>query len=90
MASPKEYTYAAAGFNRFFRRSIDSQSASTLSEAASFASSSSQEINFDQVQTRGSLGDIIQVGSITIDGTNGKISVFDGSNEVVRIGELDK
>lgn len=82
-------TYAHAGFNKFFRRSIDSTQAETLSVAATQATGMSQEVNFDQSQTSGNLGSIIQVGSINIDGKNGKISVFEGANEVVRIGELD-
>lgn len=89
MARPSQYTYAAAGFNKFFRRSIDSTSAATLNDAASQASAYSSEINFDQSQTSGSLGSVVQVGNVNIDGVQGRISVFEGSDEVVRIGELD-
>ena len=39
---------------------------------------------------RCSLGDAIKVGNISIDGRNGRISVFDDAgNEVVRIGDID-
>lgn len=90
MANPNQRkTYAASGFNKFFRRSIDSIDASTLNDVASQATAYTNDINFDQSQTSGSLGSVVQVGNVNIDGVQGRISVFEGSDEVVRIGELD-
>lgn len=83
------YTYADAGFNGFLHRSIDTLPAGNLRDVALRATQMPRTINFDQQQVGGALGNVIKVGSITIDGTNGRISVYDGTNEVVRIGELD-
>lgn len=74
------YTYLDAGFNRFFSRSIASNPAnSTLLSMSN--NSSRNMLNFDQLQTGGSLGDKIQVGGITIDGTNRRI-VIKGTDNV--------
>lgn len=85
----KPYTYLTAGFNRFFSRSIGSESTSgNLLQVANMAGS--RELNFDQTPTSGNLGDIIQVGGITIDGTKRRISIFDETGvETGRIGRLD-
>lgn len=83
--------YTTAGFNSFFSRSIGSRNYDTLPGASSAATiDNSQEINYDNSPTTGSLGSKIQIGdSIVLDGNNEKISILDGTNEVVRIGELD-
>ncbi len=91
MSSP--YSYSTAGFNNFFRRSIDnySSSAANLNDTATFATKGqNQELNFDHQQTRGAMGDVLQVGKrVVIDGSNGRISVNDvNSQEVVRLGDL--
>jgi len=68
------YTYLSAGFNRFFMRSIASNPANgTLLHMSN--NSNANTLNFDQLQTGGSLGDKIQVGGITIDGTKRRISI---------------
>lgn len=83
-------TYVQAGFNGFLRRTIGSNGAMSLRQSSSdFRKVNNPAINFDESQTTGALGDTIKVGSILIDGKTGRISVFDGTNEVVRIGELD-
>lgn len=86
------YTYKEAGFNGFMRRSIGSSQASSLRQASTdFRKVNNQTINFDQQQTSGALGDVIQVGQgVKIDGggNTGRISVYDGNTEVVRIGDL--
>lgn len=86
------YTYTDSGFNSFMQRSIDSGAYFTLSQTASeFRKVNNQQINFDQQQTTGSLGDIIQVGDIDINGRDRRISIYDDgrTNEVGRIGNLD-
>lgn len=84
-------TYGNAGFNGFFSRSIASSNSNSLPQVASnYQQGNSQEINYDNSQTTGTLGSKIQIGnSIILDGNNERISIVDGSNEVVRIGELD-
>lgn len=85
-------TYTSAGFNGFFSRSIDAySSAEALPSVSSVYTQGNQtEINYDNSPTTGTLGSKVQIGnSIVLDGNNEKISIIDGSNEVVRIGELD-
>jgi hypothetical protein len=82
--------YSSAGFNAFFNRSIGANAAVSLpSMASSVNRGTSREINYDQSQTSGSLGSVIKVGTIEIDGVGSKISLYEGSDEVVRIGQLD-
>lgn len=84
----ERYTYLSAGFNRFLNRSINSTQSTTLSEITS--SSPRREINFDQMQTSGSVGDKIQAGGIIIDGRNRRIVIVDElKNEVGWIGNID-
>lgn len=82
------YTYLEAGFNRFFSRAINSNADSaTLQQVSNTAGS--RTINFDLYQASGNLGDKIQVGGITIDGTNRRIVIIDeGNNEVGWIGNI--
>lgn len=89
MPTPSNYTYAAAGFNGFLTRSLDSNvNAQTLGGGPSF--SPGPPLNFDQTQTSGSFGDVVTIGQrLRLDGTNGRISVEDSNgNEVVRLGDL--
>jgi len=93
LPSRTTYSWSSAGFNSFFRRSIDNYagSVSNLNDAATFATrNNNQELNFDSQQTRGALGDVIQIGKrVVIDGSNGRISVNDqNEQEVVRLGDL--
>lgn len=89
MANPD---YGTDGFNGFFTRSIDSFSSvdNLPGSASSYSQGNYQEVNYDDRPTTGSLGSKVQIGdSIVLDGNNQRISVLDGTNEVVRIGELD-
>lgn len=87
MAKPAAYSYSDAGFNGFFRRTIDSNPTRTTLGSNG---PPSKALNFDDLQTSGAIGDKIKVGSITIDGKAGRISLFDANgNEVGRIGNLD-
>lgn len=84
--------YGNDGFNSFFSRSIDAySSAQSLPDVSSgYTQGNSREINYDNAPTTGTLGSKVQIGdSIILDGNNKKISIVDGSNEVVRIGELN-
>lgn len=90
MASNRQ-DYTRSGFNAFFSRSIDSKDSNTLpSSSSTYRRGNSQEVNYDNSPTTGTLGSKVQIGdSIVLDGTNKRISVIEGTNEVVRIGELD-
>jgi hypothetical protein len=74
--------YEDLGYNQWMERSIGT--------TTSAASSPMSELNFDQVQMSGSLGDKIQIGgeNILIDGTNKRIIITDGKTERIVIGEL--
>ena len=81
------YTYRDAGFNRFLRRSISSNPDAV--NLKSVARGSTRQLNFDNAQISGSLGDVLRVGRITIDGKEGRQSIFDErQNEVLRLGDL--
>lgn len=69
------YSYSDAGYNAFMSRSLSSNSAMTLRSISN--SSPRREINFDQMQTSGNLGDKIQVGGIILDGTNRRLVIVD-------------
>jgi len=71
--------YEDLGFNKFLQRSIRS---------VQTGQAPSSSLNFDQVQTSGSLGSVIQVGgnNITIDGSNRQIVINDGENDRIIIG----
>lgn len=86
MARPAAYSYSDAGFNGFFRRTLTSNPSSQVLASRG----NSREMNFDDMQTSGRLGDKIIVGNIVIDGKKGAISVNDdGGTEVIRIGYTD-
>lgn len=80
----QSYTYEEAGYDPFLTRSIDGGSS-----VSSEGEGSSRQLNLEQSQISGQLGDSITVGNISINGNEERISVFDGDgNEVVRIGRL--
>jgi len=82
-------SYADAGFNKFYSRSISSApSINNLPQMS--AAAGSNMINFDHSPTSGSLGDKIQVGGVIIDGTNRRIVIQDENGvDVGWIGNLD-
>jgi hypothetical protein len=88
MASYEVPTYTDIGFSVFLERPL-LQGSSQQSISGQQSSGSSGTLNFDSTQTSGALGDKIQVGSITIDGSSGKITVSDDSgNTVITIGDI--
>lgn len=87
MAKSQEYDYALSGFDPFFTRSIDSNGASNLDASGSI--NTSQQVNYDQNQVTGALGDILKIGNIQINGVTGRISIFDDDGrEAVTIGDI--
>lgn len=77
--------YTDSGFDGFLSRSVDNLSQVNLDSQGPV----STQIPFDRAQVSGPLGDTLRFGNIQLDGRKGRISIFDGDNEVVRIGELD-
>lgn len=89
MARPAPYSYSDAGFNGFFRRTLVSNP-NTMLLADSPSRSRGNQLNFDDLQTSGALGDKLKLGSITIDGKTGRIYIVDETGaEVLRIGNID-
>ena len=84
----KIHDYESAGFNRFFRRTLSSDVFTTSLRTVPRRNNSGQ-LNFDNQQISGALGDALSLGRIRLDGKTGRISVFDErTNEVMRLGEL--
>lgn len=78
-----EYTYESAGFDGFLSRSIDALTQVTLDSPGPVSTS----IPFDRGQQSGSLGNVIMIGSIKLDGASGRITINDGSNDFLLMGE---
>lgn len=83
----QKHTYREVGFNRFFRRSLTSNPDAT--NLKSLGGGGSRQLNFDNQQVSGSLGDILRIGRILLDGKLGRQSIMDErQNEVLRLGDL--
>lgn len=84
-----DYNYQNAGFDAFMSRSIDITGNGTT--LANFIPTYNPfATNLNQTQVTGSLGNIMQVGNISINGVTGRIELTDSNNNVViRLGELD-
>ena len=82
------HDYESAGFNGFFRRSLGSDpNATTLRR---MSGTNKRQLNFDNQQLSGAMGDNLRLGTIRLDGKTGRVSVFDEQgNEVVRLGDMD-
>ena len=87
----KPYTYAEAGFNGFLRRSIGSKATTGSLREMSRTTAPPTQLNFDNMQVSGSLGDTLEIGRILLNGADGQIDLrADASDDVVvRIGELN-
>lgn len=76
-----DYNYESAGFDAYLSRSIDN-----VGQSAPQA----MQVNFDQNQISGSLGDTLRIGSIFLDGKAGSIVIYDDQGVPVAIfGELN-
>lgn len=85
-------SYEDAGYNRFFRRNLNSNvSERSLKNVGSSRVYQPQSLNFDGMQTSGSMGDVIRVGSsIELNGPAERISIRDREgNEVTRLGNME-
>ncbi len=81
------YNYSNAGFDGFLNRSIDTNPSVIHTDLNSIpAISTGQQVNYDQMQVTGSLGDHLRVGLIDLAGGEGRISISDsGGNETIRL-----
>lgn len=80
MQRDEPINYLTAGFTSFFRRSIADQGNGPTSLRA--ASSESPDLNFDNMNVSGSLGDTINVGLVQIDGKTGRIQIVTEQGDV--------
>lgn len=75
------YTYEQAGFNGFMLRSLKSNpGAQTL--AGGISTGNGGTIAFDRQAIEGSLGGILKVGRVQIDGIKGRIVFLDDTETV--------
>lgn len=86
----EEYSYSDSGYDDFMSRSIEGATAANLDQSTS-GGGSSRQLNFDAAQVSGSLGDILKVGNVLINGQRGRITIEDDSGNTVAIfGELEE
>lgn len=78
-------TYDILGFNQYMEKPLNLPG--QIEGVVSIPQN--RNINYDQQQVSGSLGDKIQIGSITIDGVKGRILVNDGNVDRIIIGEME-
>ena len=84
----KVHDYESAGFNGFFRRSIGSNPTATTLRALN--SRASRQLNFDDQQVSGSLGDTLRIGVMYLEGKTGRFKIVDDQiAEVVRLGDVN-
>jgi len=83
------YTYENAGFNSFMSRSLKSNPAAS-SVQDGIAVGSGKPVNFDLQQMFGSLGNVIDLGRLKLDGVAGRVVTIDANGvESGWIGEID-
>lgn len=80
-----QYDYQDSGFDNFMSRSIDNTPQINLDSA----SPPNNAIAFDRTQTTGPVGDSFRVGNITFNGSDGTITLNDGTNDRLIIGSGD-
>lgn len=81
------HDYESAGFNGFFRRSIGSNPTATTLRALN--TRDNRQLNFDDQQVSGSLGDTLRIGVIYLDGKTGRFQIVPQTGEeVVRLGDV--
>lgn len=78
-----EYNYETAGFDGFLSKSIDDLTQVTLDSPGP----QSTAIPFDRGQQSGSLGNSIMIGHINLDGSTGRITIDDGNNDFLLMGQ---
>lgn len=82
MARPAPYSYSDAGYNGFFRRTlISNPNNNVLGDTRS--SGGNRNLNFDDMQTSGALGDKLKVGRVVLNGKEGRIEIEDEQGKTV-------
>lgn len=79
-----EYTYRNSGLDDFFTRQID------IGGIADPVIQGGGELNYDNLQTGGSLGTVLQVGSLRLNGIDGRLEILNENGEIIGVvGSLD-
>lgn len=74
--------YTASGFDGFLSRGDTPNLSGNLDQQ----STANNAVAFDRTQISGTLGDVLTIGSIKIDGVNGTITLNDGNTDRLIIG----
>jgi len=77
----KPVSYRDIGFTSFFKRSI-ADSGTRLARTLRDIQPSSTELNLDDTNVSGSLGDVLKVGLVELDGKTGRVQVVTQEGEV--------
>lgn len=85
------YSYEDAGYNGFMRRTINSNpTENSLKGVGVGRRGQPRTLDFDSLQTGGSIGDKFTAGRVVVDGSNGAIKILDTEgNEVIRLGQME-
>lgn len=82
MKPPNDYSYIDAGFDGFLSRSIDDLVQTTLNSQGP----QTTQLRFDNQAGSGSFGDTLRIGSISLNGVDGTITINDGNNDFLLMG----
>ena len=88
--SADRYNYEDAGYNGFMRRTLNSNpTEKSLKGVGVGRRGQPRTLDFDSLQTGGSMGDKFTAGRVVVDGAGGAIKINDTEgNEVVRLGQM--
>lgn len=97
-STSQNYDYTQSGIDAFLSRAIDQVSwQTTLESSIAYPGSgtlaglppqaNSNNQRFDSTQTTGSLGDTFQVGGVAVNGSQGNITMSDGTNQFLIMGD---
>jgi hypothetical protein len=82
-------TYDTLGFSKYMERPFSTSTFGQIMTTSTPSGGGGGQLNFDSTQTSGALGDKIQVGNITIDGSAGKIIVKnEQGDDTIVIGDI--
>ncbi len=72
--------YTDLGYNQFLTK---------ISPIPEGQSGMGNNVNFEQMQVSGNMGDTWTIGNMTFDGINGRIIINDGTTDRILIGRED-
>lgn len=78
-----DYDYTTTGMDAFLSRSIDNLSQVNLDSPGPVTTA----LAYDRAQVTGALGDTLRIGKIYLNGAASNITMNDGNNDFLLIGE---